>query len=245
MERQIPGVSHLAISHDVPPIIKPWYLTPLDFHLSFELRVLAHQWWVLDLSREVSFITGTILSKDYSYISQLVFVGTQGGPTITPYMCLILEPLKREIRSQVVGDHNICLIINQNDNGGNPPRPGKASSHNDCTWSISLEAYSVPPGRLPLACVPSSETSKNLPLMGRRRVQGRNQECHTDWCLLAPFRSRAENIRSWEWMFPPEVLRHLFFASNSHSQEKICEQCSAATDSCIWIQGQEVFFSEW
>lgn len=56
---------------------------------------------------------GTSLSKDCSYISQLVFVGTQGGPTITPYMCLILEPLKRELRSQVVGDHNIYLIINQ------------------------------------------------------------------------------------------------------------------------------------
>lgn len=88
---------------------------------------------VLDLSREVSFITGTSLSKDYSYISQVVFVGTQGGPTITPYMCLILEPFKREIKSQVVGDHNICLIINQNDNGGNPPWPGKASSYHDCT----------------------------------------------------------------------------------------------------------------
>lgn len=56
---------------------------------------------------------GTSLSKDCSYISQLVFVRTQGGPTITPYMCLLLEPLKRELRSQVVGDHNIYLIINQ------------------------------------------------------------------------------------------------------------------------------------
>lgn len=96
-----PPVLEASCGSLFPHGVHPGYLKLLDFHLPFEPCALAHQWWVRvgPIYEAASFPAGPSPSKDYSYVALLAFVGIWGAPTITPFMCLISEPLKRDKKS--------------------------------------------------------------------------------------------------------------------------------------------------